>query len=87
MARVKKGDEVIVIAGRDKGKRGVVLTVMNDVNKVIVLLGFITQRPKRKYQYDKTTHKRKSITRSSRRHNRKRVTDTPVECCNMESGN
>ena len=32
MARVKKGDEVIVIAGRDKGKRGVVLTVMNDVN-------------------------------------------------------
>ena len=36
MSRVKKGDEVVVIAGRDKGKRGVVLTVMNDVNKVIV---------------------------------------------------
>ena len=27
MSRVKKGDEVVVIAGRDKGKRGVVLTV------------------------------------------------------------
>ena len=36
MSRVKKGDEVIVIAGRDKGKRGVVLSVMNSVNKVIV---------------------------------------------------
>ena len=36
MSRVKKGDEVVVIAGRDKGKRGVVLTVMNDVNKVVV---------------------------------------------------
>ncbi|SVB01754.1 uncharacterized protein METZ01_LOCUS154608, partial [marine metagenome] len=28
MSRVKKGDEVIVIAGRDKGKRGVVLSVV-----------------------------------------------------------
>ena len=41
MSRVKKGDEVVVIAGRDKGKRGVVLTVMNDVNKVIVEHGNI----------------------------------------------
>ena len=29
MARVKKGDEVIVIAGRDKGKRGVVLKAVS----------------------------------------------------------
>ena len=36
MSRVKKGDEVIVLAGRDKGKRGVVLSVMNSVDKVIV---------------------------------------------------
>ena len=36
MSRVKKGDEVIVIAGRDKGKRGVVLSVMDDINKVII---------------------------------------------------
>ena len=36
MSRVKKGDEVVVIAGRDKGKRGVVLTVINDVIKVDV---------------------------------------------------
>lgn len=36
MKRIRKGDEVIVIAGRDKGKRGVVLNVINDADKVIV---------------------------------------------------
>jgi len=30
MNRIKKGDEVIVIAGRDKGRRGTVLTVFED---------------------------------------------------------
>ena len=41
MRRIKKGDEVIVIAGRDKGKRGTVLrridaehVVVEGVNKV-----------------------------------------------------
>ncbi|MFN2308192.1 MAG: 50S ribosomal protein L24 [Gammaproteobacteria bacterium] len=35
MRRIKKGDEVIVIAGRDKGKRGSVLRVVGD-DKLIV---------------------------------------------------
>jgi len=30
MQRIKKGDDVIVIAGRDKGKRGNVLRVIDD---------------------------------------------------------
>jgi len=30
MQRIKKGDDVIVIAGRDKGKRGNVLRVLDD---------------------------------------------------------
>ncbi|NND36452.1 MAG: 50S ribosomal protein L24 [Gammaproteobacteria bacterium] len=30
MARIRKGDEVIVIAGRDKGRRGSVLRVYDD---------------------------------------------------------
>jgi large subunit ribosomal protein L24 len=30
MERIRKGDEVIVIAGRDKGKRGVVLARVDD---------------------------------------------------------
>lgn len=36
MARIKKGDEVIVIAGKDKGKRGVVLSVINELDKIFV---------------------------------------------------
>jgi large subunit ribosomal protein L24 len=33
---VKKNDEVLVIAGRDRGKRGRVLRVVPDKNRVIV---------------------------------------------------
>jgi large subunit ribosomal protein L24 len=35
MQRIRKGDEVIVIAGRDKGKRGTVLRRVDD-NHVVV---------------------------------------------------
>ncbi len=34
--RVKKGDEVIVVAGKDSGKRGEVLRVMPSENRVVV---------------------------------------------------
>ena len=36
MNRIRKGDEVIVLSGKDKGKHGVVLNVLSDENKVIV---------------------------------------------------
>lgn len=36
MNKIRKGDEVIVITGKDKGKRGVVLRVLKDEEKVIV---------------------------------------------------
>ncbi len=35
MRRIRKGDEVIVIAGKDKGRRGTVLRVLDD-DRVIV---------------------------------------------------
>jgi len=35
MNRIKKGDEVIVIAGRDKGKRGAVLRRVGDEHLVV----------------------------------------------------
>jgi large subunit ribosomal protein L24 len=35
MLRIKKGDEVIVIAGRDKGKRGTVLRRVGDEYVVV----------------------------------------------------
>jgi len=36
MNKIKKGDNVIVIAGNNKGKTGKVLTVIPDKNRVIV---------------------------------------------------
>lgn len=36
MMRVKKGDTVVVIAGKDKGKKGQVVKVMPKTNRVIV---------------------------------------------------
>lgn len=36
MNRIRKGDEVVVITGKDKGKRGLVLNVDMENNKVIV---------------------------------------------------
>jgi large subunit ribosomal protein L24 len=34
--KIKKGDEVIVIAGKDKGKKGSVLSVLRDKDRVVV---------------------------------------------------
>lgn len=35
MRRIKKGDQVVVIAGKDKGKRGAIITVV-DEQRVLV---------------------------------------------------
>jgi len=36
MAKIKKNDLVVVIAGRDKGKQGRVLSVLTDSDRVVV---------------------------------------------------
>jgi large subunit ribosomal protein L24 len=36
MAKIKRNDQVIVIAGKDKGKKGRVLRVISDKNRVLV---------------------------------------------------
>ncbi len=36
MNRIRKGDEVIVIAGRDRGKRGTVLSITADGRRALV---------------------------------------------------
>ena len=36
MKKIKKGDEVIVIAGKDKGRRGTVLKVLSAGKKLLV---------------------------------------------------
>ena len=35
-AKIKKGDKVVVLTGRDKGKSGEVLRVLRDVDRVLV---------------------------------------------------
>ena len=35
MARIRKGDQVIVLTGKDKGKRGAVLRVLDDGHVVV----------------------------------------------------
>lgn len=35
-ARIRKGDTVIVISGRDKGKTGTVLRVLSDLGKLLI---------------------------------------------------
>jgi large subunit ribosomal protein L24 len=46
MNRIKKGDEVIVIAGRDKGKRGSVLRVMPDGRLVVADINMVKRHTK-----------------------------------------
>ena len=36
MNKIKKGDEVVVLTGRDKGKRGVVRRVIEERDRIIV---------------------------------------------------
>ena len=36
MRKLRKGDEVVVLAGKDMGKRGVVLKVIQDLEKIVV---------------------------------------------------
>ena len=36
MQKIKKGDDVIVITGKDKGKRGSVVRVVSEVDRVVV---------------------------------------------------
>jgi large subunit ribosomal protein L24 len=36
MSKLRKGDEVIVITGKDKGKKGKILTVLPKKDKIIV---------------------------------------------------
>ena len=34
--RIKKGDEVVIVSGKDKDKRGTVLKVLRDASKIVV---------------------------------------------------
>ena len=46
MRKIKKGDDVIVIAGKDKGKRGTVLRVGSDDRVVVENIGIVKRHTK-----------------------------------------
>ncbi len=46
MRKIKKGDDVIVIAGKDKGKRGTVLRVGSDNRAVIENVNIVKRHTK-----------------------------------------
>ena len=46
MRKIKKGDDIIVIAGKDKGKRGTVLRVSSDNRAVIENVNIVKRHTK-----------------------------------------
>ena len=46
MRRIRKGDEVVVIAGKDKGKRGNVMRVMPDGRVVVSDINMVKRHTK-----------------------------------------
>ena len=46
MRKIKKGDQVVVLAGRDKGKRGSVLRVLEDDRVVVENLNMVKRHTK-----------------------------------------
>ncbi|NCA68653.1 MAG: 50S ribosomal protein L24 [Sphingobacteriia bacterium] len=50
MRKIKKGDDVIVIAGKDKGKRGTVLRVVDDARVVVENINLVRKHQKARPQ-------------------------------------
>jgi len=46
MRRIRKGDEVVVIAGKDKGKRGNIMRVMSDGRVVVSDVNMVKRHTK-----------------------------------------
>ncbi|MBL6852307.1 MAG: 50S ribosomal protein L24 [Alphaproteobacteria bacterium] len=51
-AKIKKGDRVVVTTGRDKGKKGEVLKVFGEENRVLVSGVNVVKRHQRQTQRD-----------------------------------
>jgi large subunit ribosomal protein L24 len=46
MSKIKKGDEVLVIAGRDKGRRGTVVKVLDDGHVIVEGVNMVKRHTK-----------------------------------------
>jgi large subunit ribosomal protein L24 len=49
---VKKGDEVVVLAGKEKGKRGKIISIVTSKNRVIIEgLGMVKRHTRKSQQH------------------------------------
>lgn len=46
MKRLRKGDEIIVISGKDKGRQGTVLKIMNDEHVLVETINMVKKHTK-----------------------------------------
>ena len=46
MKKFKKGDDVVVLAGRDKGKRGTILRVLDDERALVDSVNVVKKHPR-----------------------------------------
>ena len=69
MNKIRKGDEIIVIAGKDKGKRGKVSLRSDDSHLVVEGINLVKKHAK--------PNPMKGI---NRRHHRKNHADSPIQC-------
>ena len=53
MSKIKKGDEVLVIAGRDKGRRGTVVKVLDDGHVIVEGVNMVKRHTKPNPQANK----------------------------------
>ncbi|MBL4595770.1 MAG: 50S ribosomal protein L24 [Robiginitomaculum sp.] len=51
-AKIKKGDKVIVLTGKDKGRKGEVMKIITDTNRAIVSGLNMVKRHTKPTQYD-----------------------------------
>jgi large subunit ribosomal protein L24 len=61
MQRIKKGDTVAVIAGKDKGSQGTVLRVLPKANKVVVEKVNIVKKHQKRQQQQQRANQQQGI--------------------------
>ena len=76
MNKIRKGDEVIVIAGRDKGKRGTVSLRASDSHVLVEGINVVKKHAK--------PNPMKGITGGIIEKN---MADSPVQRCHLQCGN
>ena len=73
MAKIKRDDEVVVLAGKDKGKRGTVRTIVDSDRIIVSGVNMIKKHTCRTPDGCRRWHRREGSAHSG------------VECCDLQS--